>query len=64
VLDHRLEELLCAERHRDLCALLEQAREVLVSEVLVSEDQRTAAATTAVGATSGEKRHPGRQDDH
>jgi DNA-binding MarR family transcriptional regulator len=34
-LDQRLEHLLGAERHRELCALLEQAR-----ELLISEDQR------------------------
>ncbi len=31
-LDQRLEDLLGAERHGELCALLEQARELLVSE--------------------------------
>ena len=40
-LDERLEDLLGAERHRDLCALLEQAR-----ELLVNEDQPTDTATT------------------
>jgi DNA-binding MarR family transcriptional regulator len=40
-LDQRLEDLLGAERHRELCALLEQAR-----DLLVSEDQRTDAGTT------------------
>jgi DNA-binding MarR family transcriptional regulator len=40
-LDQHLEHLLGAERHRELCALLEQAR-----ELLVSEDQRTDTATS------------------
>jgi DNA-binding MarR family transcriptional regulator len=43
VLDQRLEDLLGAERHRELCALLEQAR-----ELLVSDDQRTDGVTTKV----------------
>jgi DNA-binding MarR family transcriptional regulator len=45
-LDQRLEDLLGAERHRDLCGRLEQAR-----ELLVSEDRRTDAATTKVPRT-------------
>jgi DNA-binding MarR family transcriptional regulator len=43
VLDQRLEDLLGAERHRQLCALLEQAR-----ELLTGDDQHTGAATTEV----------------
>jgi DNA-binding MarR family transcriptional regulator len=45
-LDQRLEDLLGAERHRDLCALLEEAR-----TLLVNEDQRTVAGTTKVAET-------------